>query len=104
MLIKFQNEKARNLIFSNKKKLKGSGKVINEFLTPRRSALLKECYDTIPGTFSERSIWTHNGKILVRKNGSDNTTHEIKCTDNIQTFLAKHNLTARGASSDERQV
>ena len=104
MLMKFQNEKERNLIFSNKKKLKGSGKVINEFLTPRRSALLKECYDTIPGTFSERSIWTHNGRILVRKNGSDNTTYEIKCTDNIKTFLAKHNLTARGASSDERQV
>ena len=95
MLIKFQNEKARNLIFSNKKQLKGSGKVINEFLTPRRSALLKECYDLVPGTFKDRSIWTHNGRILIRKSGDGNTTCEIKYKDDIMLFLAKHNLTAR---------
>ena len=95
MLIKFQNEKARSLIFSNKKKLKGSGKIINEFLTPRRSALLKECYDLVPGTFKDRSIWTHNGRILIRKCGDGYATCEIKCKDDIMLFLAKHNLTAR---------
>ena len=73
--------------FSIRKKLKGSGKVITEFLTPKRSALLKECYDKIPGTFSERSIWTHFGKILVKKAGNTSTTYEIKSSNDIQKFL-----------------
>lgn len=95
MIIRFQNEKARNCVFMNKKKLKGSGKVISEFLTPKKSALLKECYDTIPGTFQDRSIWTHFGKVLVRKSGTSSTIREIKSSQDIQNFLSEHNLSVR---------
>ena len=42
MVIKFQNEKIRNSVYSHKKKLKGSGKVISEFLTRKKSALQKK--------------------------------------------------------------
>ena len=95
MVIRFQNEKARNQVFMHKKKLKGSGKVITEFLTPKKSALLKECYDRIPGNFTERSIWTHFGKILVRKNGNSTKTYEIKSSEDIQCFLTEHNINAQ---------
>ena len=95
MVIRFQNERARNRVFFNKKKLKGSGQVISEFLTPKRSALLKECYDKIPGTFNDRSIWTHFSKILVKKAGSSSSTYEIKSSIDIQKFLDTHHLAIR---------
>ena len=95
LVIRFQNEKARDRVFSNKSKLKGSGKVISEFLTPRKSALLKECHEKIPGSFRERSIWTHFGKVLVKKHGDSTKTFEIKCSNDITKFLTEHNLTAR---------
>ena len=44
IIIKFQNEKARNRVFKNKKHLKGSGNVITEFLTRWKNDLLKQCY------------------------------------------------------------
>ena len=95
MVIKFQNEKARNTVYSNKKKLKGTGKIISEFLTRKKSDLLKRCYDTIPGTFAERSIWTHYGKILVRKAGSTTRTYEIKSDIDIKKFLDAHGMAAQ---------
>ena len=54
------------MVFTNKKKLKGSGIVISELLTKKRSALLKRCIEKLPGDRTERSIWTDNGKILVK--------------------------------------
>ena len=98
MIIKFQNEKARNDVYSNKKKLKGSGKIISEFLTCKKSDLLKRCYDTIPGSFSERSIWTHHGKILVRKAGSDTRTCEIKSEIDIKKFLDAHGMAEQNST------
>ena len=94
MLVKFQNEKARNKVFSNKSKLKGSGKVISEFLTQKKNMMLKKCRETIPGSLQDRSIWTHNGKILVRMNSTSAKTFEIKSNNDLHRFLAEHNLTA----------
>ena len=103
MIIKFQNEKARDRVFKNKKQLKGSGKVITEFLTKRKAELLKKCYDMIPGRFSERSIWTHYGKILVKKAGDRTTTYEIKSINDIERFLKNHNLVPRDSSQEASQ-
>ena len=102
MVIRFQNEKARNSVFANKKYLKGTGKVISEFLTPKRNAILKECYDRIPGTFSQRSIWTHHGKILVKQVGNTTKIREIKSSNDINKFLSDHGLTER--SRDQPQA
>ena len=99
MIIKFQNEKARNRVFSNKSKLKGTGKIMSELLTPKKSALLKECIELIPGSYHDRSIWTHYGKILVRKSGTSTKTYEIKSGNDIRKFLAEHNLSVRDTSA-----
>ena len=99
MVIRFQNQKAREKVFKHKKNLKHTGKVISEFLTPRKSALLKECHDKIPGTFSDRSIWTHHGKILIKKVGSSDTPIEIKGSGDIGLFLQKYKLVAREPES-----
>ena len=99
MVIRFQNQKARERVFKHKKNLKHTGKVISEFLTPRKSALLKECHDKVPGTFSDRSIWTHHGKILIKKVGTNDTPLEIKTSNDIGLFLQKHGLVPRGTES-----
>ena len=104
MIIKFQNEKARNRVFKNKKHLKGSGNVITEFLTRRKNELLKQCYDKIPGTFADRSIWTHHGKILIKKAGERTKTFEIKSATDIDRFLSNHNLESRDTPQDAHVV
>ena len=70
LVVKFAKDRYRDDVFKNKKKLKNSGIVITELLTSKRSALLKKCIDRFPNDRSARSIWTDNGKILV-KCGSD---------------------------------
>ena len=59
-------------------------------LTSKRSALLKSCLEKIPGGRDQRSIWTDNGKILV-KIGSQNPTH-IKCQNDIETLVRNNGL------------
>ena len=90
-IIRFQNEKYRNIVFKKKKDLKGKGIVLTEFLTTRRSQLLKECITKIPGDFSTRSIWTDSGKILVKIKDNDDIpiTHIVSSND-ITKFLSDH--------------
>ena len=90
LIIKFKNEKTRNKVFAHKKNLKGSTNVISEFLTQRKTSLLKDVHEKIPGTFRERSIWTHHGKILVKMAGDNNKIHEIKSSMDIDNFRNKH--------------
>ena len=66
LIVKFSQDRFRDVVFTNKKKLKGSGIVISELLTKKRSALLKRCIENLPGDRTERSIWTGSGKILVK--------------------------------------
>ena len=66
LIVKFSQDRFRDVVFTNKKKLKGSGTVISELLTKKRSAFLKRCIEKLPGDRTERSIWTDSGKILVK--------------------------------------
>ena len=66
LVVKFAQDKFRDSVFKNKKNLKGSNVVISESLTKRRSMLLKSCIDRIPGNRDTRSVWTDNGRILVK--------------------------------------
>ena len=66
LIVKFSQDRFRDVVFTNKKKLKGSGIVISELLTKKRSALLKRCIEKLPGDRTEHSIWTDSGKILVK--------------------------------------
>ena len=88
LLVRSVDDNIRNLVFKQKKQLKGTGIVISEYLTPTRSALLKKCYEKIPGSVTQRSIWTDNGRILVKKTGGNivNITKEL----DITTFLSNN--------------
>ena len=90
LVVKFAQDRYRDLIFKNKKNLKDSGITITEMLTAKRSALLKTCLEKIPGGRDQRSIWTDNGKILV-KLGTQNPIH-IKCTNDIDTLLSSNGM------------
>ena len=85
LLVKFSDDRYKDLVFRKKKHLKGTGIVISEFLTSRRSALLKKCRDKIPGSFTERSIWTDNGRILAKKSGCE-IVH-IRTENDLDKFI-----------------
>ena len=88
LVVKFTDPKYRDIVYKKKKALKNSGIVITEYLTKKRSALLKLCFDKIPGSNTERSIWTDNGRILVKLIGKD-IVH-IKDVHDLNTFLQEH--------------
>ena len=93
-LVKFTDDRYRNMVFRTKKKLAGSGIVISELLTQKRSTLLKKCYEKIVGGPSERSIWTDNGRILVKM--GDRQIVNITKENDIDLFL--QNATATTGS------
>ena len=83
LLVKLSNERIKDIVFRNKKELKGSGITITEFLTPTRSALLKKCYDEIP---ANKSIWTDNGRILVKLQDQREIVH-IANEDDLTKYV-----------------
>ena len=85
LIVKFAKDRYRDEVFKNKKNLKGSGTVISELLTSKRSALFKRCLERIPGDRDTRSIWTDNCKILV-KFGRDSTL-QIKSEEDINKLI-----------------
>ena len=88
LVVRFTDLKYRDIVYKKKKALKNSGIVITEYLTKKRSNLLKLCFDKVPGSNTERSIWTDNGRILVKLTGKD-IVH-IKDTQDLNTFLQEH--------------
>ena len=89
LIVKFSKDKFRDTMFRNKKKLKGTGKTISELLTNKRSKLLKKCIERIPGSFSERSIWTDYGKILVKLESHPRAT-QICSEEDLNEFVTKY--------------
>ena len=90
LVVKFAQDRYRDLIFKSKKNLKQSGTTITEMLTAKRSALLKSCLEKIPGGRDQRAIWTDNGKILVKLD-NQNPIH-IKCHKDIDTLLRNNGM------------
>ena len=88
LVVRFTDPKYRDIVYKKKKALKHSGIVITEYLTKKRSALLKLCFDKIPGSNTDRSIWTDNGRILVKLTGKD--IEHIKDTYDLNKFLQHH--------------
>ena len=86
LLVKFDNERVKDLVFRKKRALKETGIVITEFLTPIKSALLKLCIEKIPG---EKSVWTDNGRILVKLHGKTDIDH-IANELELNKFLEKN--------------
>ena len=83
LLVKFANERFKEMVFRKKKALKDSGITITEFLTPTRSALLKKCSEQIK---ANKSIWTDNGRILVKLQDQSEIVH-IANNNDLTKFL-----------------
>lgn len=62
IIVKFTSYKFRNMVFGNKKLLKGSSIIVGEDLCPARQAVYQEAKDK----FGSRSVWTRDGVILVK--------------------------------------
>ena len=86
LVVKFAKDRYRDEVFRSKKNLKSTGIVISELLSKRRSALLKKCIDLIPGDRTSRSIWTDNGRILVKVS---NEIIHVSNENDIQKILQK---------------
>lgn len=61
ILIKFTKYNVRNIIWTNKSKLKGTGIIVNEFLTPTRLQLIKNAKNV----FGNKNVWTQEGRIII---------------------------------------
>lgn len=62
IIIKFCRRSVKQLVYRNKKKLKGSKIVIREDLTQKRISLLKE----VQKKFGIKTVWTSEGNIFVK--------------------------------------
>ena len=69
VIVKFTRYNDRNKIFRNKKRLNGKKMSITESLTGLRMSKLKEARDE----FGFRNVWSTDGQILYKKEGSDQT-------------------------------
>ena len=67
--MKFVQYNDRHKVYLNKKRLKDSRISITESLTAYRMGQLNKPRDE----HCFRNLWTHNGKILFKENGSNST-------------------------------
>lgn len=66
LIVKFVSRNIKNLIFANKKKLKGSSVIIKEDLTRKRAQL----YVSACSRYGSKFVWTRDGNIFVKSNNS----------------------------------
>lgn len=64
LIVKFVSYRCRNMVFSNKRKLKGSNIVIREDLTKNRMDILNCAIEK----YGYRNVWTRDGKICINHN------------------------------------
>lgn len=69
VIVKFTRYNDRNKVYRNKKRLKGKKMSITESLTELRLRKLKEAKDE----FGFRNVWSTDGRILYKEEGSDET-------------------------------
>ena len=67
IIVKFLRYSDRHKAYSNKKRLNYSGISMTEILTASRMGQLNKARDEL----GFRNVWTHDGKILFKENGSD---------------------------------
>lgn len=70
IIVQFSSYRTRNLVFTNKKKLKSTGITIKEDLTKARAGLLRKATNI----HNFQNVWTSDGRIRIRsKDGKVNT-------------------------------
>ena len=69
IIVKFARYNIQKSAYSHKKRLKNTGISITESLTAFRMEQLKKAREE----HSFQNVWTHDGKILFKENGSNST-------------------------------
>lgn len=77
IIVKFTSYRYRNLVFQNKKKLKGTKLTIKEDLTRNRLEVLNCAADQ----FGYKNVWTRDGAVCINNNGKKHicqNMHELE--------------------------
>ena len=61
IIVRFISNRQKELVYANKKKLKGTKLLITENLTKQRYDLLKSCWDD----FGRENVWTYDCRIYI---------------------------------------
>lgn len=69
ILVNFIHQSSKNLIYNEKKKLKGSGIVIREDLTKEKANIVKMALEKVG---DGGNVWTNHGRIYAKVSSSDN--------------------------------
>lgn len=90
IVIKFANYKFRNMVFTHKKLLKGTGIVIKEDLCSERLEVLKEATNK----FGIEKVWTRDGAIMI--NLGDRIRRIVNTDELAELEMSTNDDDARG--------
>lgn len=93
LLVRFQNSRLRNLVWSGKTSLKGSKITLSEFLTKPR----QEVFMQARKHFGIRRCWTSDGRIVVLL--PNKLRHKIETEAELATLMSQHPTPAAEDSS-----
>lgn len=79
IMIKFRDENQRNLVYSNKRNLKGSKMVLTEDLIKSRY----DCLCKAKEKFGKENVWSQSGNIYVKVDGHKHIVKNIMELENI---------------------
>lgn len=85
IIVRFASYRTRATVFSNKKKLKGSGITVREDLTKVRIDLLQK----VQKAFGTRQVWTVDGKIFWVENVQGKLVKMTKKIEELHHILQK---------------
>lgn len=86
LLVKFTNYNCRQLVWSNKTALRGSGQIITEFLTKTRHQVFMEARKY----YGMKNCWSSDGKIIILL--PNKSRHKIELMSELQTLIQHHPL------------
>lgn len=93
ILVRFISMDIKLAVWKAKTKLKGSSMSLKEFLTQTRQAVFSKSRLH----FGMRSVWTHNGVIVIRAPGG--SSHRITTDEELVTLMAKYPVALERSSS-----
>ncbi|KAJ8956471.1 hypothetical protein NQ317_008613 [Molorchus minor] len=85
IMLKFMSSYHRNIVFYNKKNLKGSKLTVSEDLTNTRYKLLLKTKDKI----GKDNVWSQDGNIHIKYNGQK---YVIKTEMELEEFIGRQDM------------
>ena len=81
IVVRFTNRKTKERILKNKKKLKGTGVFVNEYLSPK-NVDIPIFARTMRRQHKIQNTWTRNCKVYIKTNGVPEVS-SVLCIKNI---------------------